>query len=36
LFDTFLADAGIKVALTGSPDAEDERDHGTVGADLPS
>jgi putative transposase len=35
LFDVILADAGIKLYLAG-PDAKDELDHGTVGADLPA
>jgi len=36
LFDAILADAGIDVVLSGGPDAEDELDHGTMGADLPA
>ncbi|MDL4817208.1 hypothetical protein [Actinomadura opuntiae] len=35
LFDTILADTGIKITLTRGPDATHELDHGTVGADLP-
>ncbi len=35
LFDDVLTDAGIEIVLSGGPDAENELDHGTVGADLP-
>jgi putative transposase len=35
LFDTILADTGIKVVLSGVKDAPHERDHGTVDSKLP-
>jgi hypothetical protein len=35
LFDAVLADAGIKIVLTGVRMLRDELDHGTLGTDLP-
>jgi hypothetical protein len=35
LFNTVLEDAGIKVVLSGIPDAQNERHHGTLDTHLP-
>ena len=35
LFDAILADAGIETRTQRGPDAQNELDHGTMGADLP-
>ena len=36
LFDAVLNDAGIEIGAQRGPDAENEFDHGTLGADVPA